>query len=148
MTLTTIPGKEHDTRTPPPLWAREDGPWVPRRRHVFWGIVVAVLAVAATVFVVQRAQGTHYEATIQQITPWGSSQLFVTVQVKNLGGASATPACRVDINSPVYAYSGTAMVPAVRPIPAGSTATYEVMVPVTDEGATHISFNTSNVDCR
>ena len=148
MTLTAMPSTKQGTTTSPPLWARPDGPWVPRRRHVLLGLVLVVLALAATVFVIQRAQGFHYEATIQQITPWGSSQLFVTVQVRNLGGATATPTCQVDINSPVYAYTGTATVSGVGPIRAGSTATFEVIVPVTDGGATHISFNTSNVDCR
>jgi hypothetical protein len=107
-----------------------------------------IVAVAATVFIVQRAQGAHYQATIQQITPWGSSQLIVTVQVKNLGGAPETPTCRVDMNSPAYAFSGSATLSTHRAISAGSAATYDVIVPVTDGGATHMAFDASNVDCR
>jgi hypothetical protein len=148
MTLTTALRGAQRTGTPQPLWARPDGPWVPRRRHVLLGFVLVAVAVAATVFVVERAEGAHYQATIEQITPWGSSQLIVTLQVKNLGGAPESPTCRVDMNSPAYAFTGGATMSAHRPIPAGSTATYDVIVPVTDGGATHMDFNTSNVDCR
>ena len=148
MTLTTAPRGAQGTEGPQPLWARPAGPWVPRRRHVLLGFVLVAVAVAATVFVVGRAEGAHYQATIEQITPWGSSQLIVTLQVKNLGGAPESPTCRVDMNSPAYAFSGGATLSAHRPIPAGSTATYDVIVPVTDGGATHMDFNASNVDCR
>ena len=105
------------------------------------------MVTAAIVFVVQHETGNRYQDTIAGITPYGSSQVIVTIQVTNLRSSAFTPTCRVDMNSPAYAFSGTRTFAANHPIPGGSGAEYDLIVPVTSSGSTHIAIATSNVNC-
>jgi hypothetical protein len=147
MPLATLSQEGLRVARPRPLWPRREDPWRPRRRHVLLGIVVVAVAATAAVFVLQHETGNRYQDAIAEITPYGPSQVIVTIQVTNLRSSAFTPTCRVDLNSPAFAFSGSGTLAANQPIPGGSGAEYDVIVPVTSGGSTHIAFATSNVNC-
>jgi hypothetical protein len=148
MALTTLPREEQRTPQSRLPWPRPEVPWVPERRHVLWGLVLVAAIIAASVFVLQSAGRTSYQATIEDVLPYGSSQVIVSIQVKNLGGSPATPTCTVNMTSPAGAFSGEGTLKATQPIPGGSWATYSVIIPVTSNGATHVDSDSSSVGCH
>ena len=147
MTLATLSQEGQRVSRPRPLWPRREDPWRPRRRHVLLGIVVVAVVATGAVFVLQHETGNRYQDAIAEITPYGPSQVIVTIQVTNLRSSAFTPTCRVDLNSPAFEFSGIGTLAANQPIPGGSGAEYDVIVPVTSGGSTHIAFATSNVNC-
>ena len=111
-------------------------------------VVVVVIAAIAAFVVVGTVGGPGYQATIQDVTPSGSSQVIVEVQVRNLASAPATPTCVVDMSSPASAYTGEGTMTVLQPIPARAWATYSVSVPVTAGGATSVGIVWSSVSCH
>jgi hypothetical protein len=111
-------------------------------------VLLTVITAAAVVFIVVWNIGPSYQATIEQITPTGSSRVIVEFQVKNLGGSPATPTCQIDMSSSAAAFTGTRTFTANRPIPGSSVASYSVLIPVTTDGAARVNFKSSNVSCQ
>ena len=110
-------------------------------------VVVVVIATVAAFVVLGTFGGPGYQVTIQDVTPYSSSEVIVAVQVRNLARAPATPKCVVDMSSPASAYTGEGTLTAVQPIPAGSWATYRLLVPVTAGGADSVGIPWSSASC-
>ena len=113
-------------------------------------LTVATVVIAAIVLVVmvRSIGGPSYRATIEDIIPVGSSQVAVEIRVTNLGGSPAAPICQVHMSSAASAYTGESTIKADRPVPAGSSARYSVLVAVTTDGAARVGYSASGVGCR
>lgn len=112
-------------------------------------VIVVVVIFAVVAFVAIRGVGRPgYQATIEDITPYGSSQVAVDFQVSNLGATPGTPTCQIDMSSSASAFTGSGSFTPSRPIPGSSSAEYWVMIPVTTGGATHVNDNSSSVGCH
>ncbi len=134
-------------------WSRSE----PHRPSVIvteTSLLLTVLAVAAVVvagvvaFVVIGNIGPNFQGTIERITPIGSSQVVVELQVANLGGSRATPTCQIDMSSSASAFTGATSFRPQHPIPGRSAAVYSILIPVTTDGATRVNSDASNVGCR
>jgi len=138
-----------ENRHPP--WARQGR--APRTRHVVMGVVLALLVVAAVVVTVIATGGSGYRAAVVGLEPVDTSQVVVTVEVRNGTGTAGTPTCQVQLYSPAYVAggpgaSGTATFKVGHAIPAGATAVYQQTVTVTEGRADAMSAESSNVSCR
>jgi len=108
------------------------------------GILLAIVA-----FVCIRSIGDpSYQATIEGIMPSGSSQVIVNVQVQNLGSSPATPTCDVEVSSSAAAFTGAGTFTVDRPIPAGLSVQYDLLVQVTSDGATNVNASSSSASCH
>ena len=112
-------------------------------------VIAVVLGIAVAAFVVIASiGGPDYQATIQNITPDGASEVIVDVQVTNLGGAASTPTCEVDVSSSAGAFTGTGTFQLNRPLSKSSSATQSTLIHVTTDGATRVNVNSSSATCR
>ncbi len=112
-------------------------------------VIVMVVIFAIVAFVAIQGIGRRgYQATIENITPYGSSQVAVDFQVSNLGASPARPTCEIDVSSSASAFTGSASFTPSRPIPGSSSTEYWVMIRVTPDGATHVNGNSSSVGCQ
>ena len=110
-------------------------------------VLVVVMVLIAAVVVIGNI-GPNYQATIEEITPSGSSQVIVEFQVVNVGGSPATPTCEIDMSSSASAFTGQGTFKPNHSIPGRSSAEYSVLIPVTTDGATRVNFNSSSVGCK
>ncbi len=119
-------------------------------RHVFLASLLLGAAIAGIMLFTAEFGGVvnSYRATIERIYPIGSSQVVVAVDVTNLGSSSATPTCRIEMNSPDRSVTGAWTAKVNRPILGGSDAYFEMTVPVTTNGAHSVTFGASNVSCQ
>jgi len=111
-------------------------------------VVIAAIAVIAGFVVVGSISGPGYQATIENVVPYTSSEVIVDFQVKNLGESPATPTCVIDTSSSAFAVTGEGSMTAGQPLPAQAWATYHVVIPVTSGGATSVGVGASSVTCH
>jgi hypothetical protein len=119
-------------------------------RHIFLACLLLGAVIAGTMLFIAEYGGVEdsYSATIEGIFPVGSSQVGVGIEVTNLGNSSATPTCRIEMNSPDRFVTGTGTFKANHPILGGSRTYFEMMIPVTTYGASRVTFGASNVSCQ
>ena len=119
-------------------------------RHIFLVCLFMGAVIAGIILFTAEYGGevAGYSASIDEIVPVGSSQVVVGVEVTNLGSSSATPTCRIEMNSPDRSVTGAWTLRANRPILGGSYTHFEMTIPVTTNGANRVTFGASNVSCK
>jgi hypothetical protein len=134
------------SRSPRPL---DERPSVVER-HIFLACLLIGAVIAGIILFTAEYGGVadSYGATIERIVPVGLSQVEVGVEVTNLGSSSATPTCRIEMNSPDRFVTGAGTVKANHPILGGSGTYFETMIPVTTYGASSVTSGASNVSCQ
>ena len=121
------------------------------RRHLFWMTFWVAILIAAGIagvgFLAYFGDDVSYQATIERVFPAASDNVFVDIEVTNLGSSSATPTCRVELNSPDHTVSGVATITADHLLSGGSSAMYFIPVTVTPYGAAQVTNGASSVSC-
>lgn len=119
-------------------------------RHIFLACLLMGAVIAGIILFTAEYGGIpySYSATIERIFTVGSSRVDVGVEVTNLGSSSATPTCRIEVNSPDRFVTGATTFKANHPILGGSGTYFEMMIPVTSYGASRVTFGASNVSCQ
>ena len=149
MTTATLPGHrwgDPQSRPPGPLNER---PSI-AGRHIFLACLLIGAVIAGIILFTAEYGGIpdSYGATSERIIPVGSSQVDVGFEVTNLGSSSATPTCRIEMNSPDRLVTGVGTFKADHPILGGSRIYFEMMIPVTTYGASRVTSDASNVSCQ
>ncbi len=149
MTTATLPRHRWGVRQSLSLRPLNDRPSIVGR-HIFLACLLVGAVIAGIILFTAEYGGVanSYSATIEGIFPVGSSQVEVGVRVTNLGSSSATPTCRVQMNSPDRFVTGAGTFKANRPILGGSGTYFEMTIPVTTYGADSVTFGASNVSCQ
>ncbi len=145
----TLPGHRWGdplARSPMPL---DERPSI-AGRHIFLACLLIGAVIAGIILFTAEYGGipNSYSATIERIFTVGSSQVDVGFEVRNLGSSSATPTCRIEVNSPDRLVTGTATFKASHPILGGSGSYLDMTVPVTTNGARSVTLGASNVSCQ
>jgi hypothetical protein len=112
-------------------------------------VVAMVVIIATAAFVaIGRIGGPTYQATIENLTPYGASQVFAEVRVTNLTRTPAIPTCEVDLSSSAAAFTGTGTFKLDRPVSGLSSVNYSILISLTTHGAAHVNINSSSVGCK
>jgi hypothetical protein len=119
-------------------------------RHIFLACLLIGAVIAGVILFTAEYGGVvnSYGATIEGIFQFGLSQVEVGVELTNLGSSSATPTCRIEMNSPDRSDTGAWTFKANHPILGGSGTYFEMTVPVTTNGASSVTFGASNLSCQ
>ncbi len=120
------------------------------KRHIFMAcLLLGVIIAGVYLFTADYGGDVNtYDAAIVRIAPVGFSQVWVGVEVTNLGSSSGTPTCRIEVNSPDRAVTGTWTQKVNGPILGGSDTYFKVTIPVTTYGAQRVTGGASNVSCQ
>lgn len=90
----------------------------------------------------------EWEETVTNIVPLNPATVKMFFRVENIGKASGTPKCTLDVRDPGYNYTGFTFINAKDPIKPGKYANFTATITVTNEGATYVTRGTAKCTTR